>query len=57
MKNYRGCRQVWLVNVLEGNGTQESPYKEVEYLVEDSDITKKVVQELTNETPHGDYDH
>lgn len=33
IKNYRGVRQATIVIVLEGNGTENSPYEEVRYVI------------------------
>ena len=33
-QNYRGIKPVELVLVLEGDGTKENPYREVNYVVE-----------------------
>lgn len=33
IQNYRGVRPATVVVVKEGNGTEESPYKEVEYVI------------------------
>ena len=33
IQNYRGIRDAFLVTVLEGNGTPENPYQEVDYVI------------------------
>lgn len=50
--NYRGIQEANIVNVLEGKGTQENPYKHVRYVVSfegDRMITLGKVVELTEE--------
>lgn len=33
--NFRGFKKVYMVTVLEGDGTSESPYREVRYIFDD----------------------
>ena len=35
--NFRGFKKVYMVTVLEGKGTEDSPYEEVRYIYDDED--------------------
>jgi len=45
LSNFRGARQVMMVTVLEGQGTEEEPYAETHYIIDhDGTIRGRVDQ-------------
>jgi len=37
IKNFRGIKKVYMVTILEGQGTEESVYREVHYIYDDDE--------------------
>ena len=46
--NFRGFKKVYMVTVLEGKGTEGSPYEEVRYIYDDENDKFLGVVEFTN---------